>query len=415
MVRPNGNSVSKCVSCKSLFALVLGGSMVLFGCDANEPSNNHPDPSTPEPSQTTGNASSMSETSASPADAETSIAETSTLSDTNQKSETVPQAELNALAVRGKVVSIPSGIQASELLVEIRDGETNAFKNRQPLSSDGTFVFNKAPSGNHVYVVRRVRWNGGNFQGVNQLARVPISSSNQVIDLSKVSTHGDPVCSSDAINEMRNPGGCYGGSFDWVHTFHLQNIAQVHHLGGKMFQGTLFSTSKPFQPRRAEIDLGRIYRENDILDQTMDLSGELGEAAFTRGQWHVLGQMNGKQHGKWGVYPFGLQAREGKLRLTGKHHRPDRNGNWGDNWMDQPLADWVDGKVYRIRLRAKLSHDPNGLIEVWVNDRYFSFKAQTLRDGQDEMRWRAGLYRGKEVRYSFGGPTYEQQITVRFH
>lgn len=197
---------------------------------------------------------------------------------------------------------------------------------------------------------------------------------------------------------------------------HMMNGATDPWCNNGVYTYELPPDSDPIGPRRSETEWARgngraTYREGDTLVYEADISGDLGQAAYERDNWHVIWQPQGRTNGQWGAFAQGLQIMDGQLRLVG--------GGITNNWWTKKLASWENNRVYRVKIVVKLSQDPSkGWIDAYVDGKkvvhQFKNPSGTLNRGQPEVVNRSGLYRGVgSNRGAHAGPKYHQSIKIR--
>lgn len=145
-----------------------------------------------------------------------------------------------------------------------------------------------------------------------------------------------------------------------------------------------------------------------------DVSGSLGAAGQSAGQWHVLSQWIGTTGGEWVGPTVSLTVADGQLRVAGGNGFADRARHW-----QADLAPWQDGRAYEVSLQIHFATGPGGWVSAWVDgvqvvDRW----TPTTRSGEVAGTWypgsstlwaRSGLYRGTNGQL---GPGYEQRVRL---
>lgn len=186
------------------------------------------------------------------------------------------------------------------------------------------------------------------------------------------------------------------------------------------------ATTTPDNPRRSELwwnvyGKPAAYREGDVANYSADFTADLGPAAATEADWHVVWQLHGPTNGIWKGPAQTLTVANGKLRMTGGSGHPDHDpaaGRYYQWFMD--LVPFNNNTVYNVRIQTLLSTRPDdGWITAWVNgvkrlDRWrpqshTGLRPGTIAPGQPELNNRSGLYHGTLP----GGkvPTYRQWVT----
>lgn len=163
-------------------------------------------------------------------------------------------------------------------------------------------------------------------------------------------------------------------------------------------------------------------KEGDTLCYDVEFTGQLGAAAQSDQDWHVLMQVVGTVDGKWLGPSFGLHVRNGEIRLGGGGGHPLQNYSSSNHEWNHVLSKYEDGRTYRLTVQAKLSSDTNiGWLNAWVDGTQVvsqyqpispqGLKPGTLYPGNDGIAVRSGLYRGTDA--SGTRPTYEQWTKVK--
>lgn len=225
---------------------------------------------------------------------------------------------------------------------------------------------------------------------------------------------GEGIALTDA------PGGC-GDSRVAVQETVLAGGADPVRCDRDDWTFRIPASAHPGTPRRTEA-VWKDVPVNGVLDFETYLTAHLGEGARLPGNWQVVWQLHGPVKGRWGPPAMGLSIDEGKLRIAGGNGHPDHSWEGHDYWWRRDLANFADGRVYRVRVQSRLSTDPaKGWISVWVDgrqvlDHYKPTSRQgrhpgTVYPGQTPLASRTGLYRGSQP--GAERPTDEQSVRMR--
>lgn len=187
------------------------------------------------------------------------------------------------------------------------------------------------------------------------------------------------------------------------------------------------ATSRPDNPRRSELwwnvyGTPAAYREGDVANYCAEFRADLGRAAATDEDWHVIWQLHGATNGIWKGPAQTLTIANGKLRMTGGSGHPAHDPAVPSRYYQwfKDLVPFTNNTVYRLRIQTFLSTNASeGWITAWVNgakllDRWrpvshTGLRPGTILPGQPEVNNRSGLYRGTLP--GAKPPTYRQWAT----
>lgn len=187
----------------------------------------------------------------------------------------------------------------------------------------------------------------------------------------------------------------------------LQGLAEPPDCVDGRWRFVLPSTDDPPMKRRTELWLTgeKEYGSGDDAVIDMRIRAELGEAAFSGDQWHVVWQLHGPTFGDWRGPALTLQVNNGWWVVAGGSGHPEQGSDDADYTWYAPLAKFSNGNTKQIRVEAHLTHNPEkARIDAWVDGEHVvrdhtprswdGLAPGTLYPGQDVVQARIGLYRG---------------------